>query len=555
MDQKLIRWVTPAPVDADARRKLRDTLEAIQIENRRDPAPGDLMPFATLRQVHFASITLFDEGPHQNDPVLVFESNIDGFDPKFDAQSRDYVKALVATCRRGLDAIYDGSADYPGKGATNKAVEDWLKRPRRVVQLHHEGHPHQSIEAIEGDAELRRSIAEALKDPKIHNASPAAIIKGLRDRVQTNLKKPWWLPASVFHPRRPKDARNRNDRRDPLPLEDFEWIRDRRSWLREHFITVFAFYVWLMAFCLAMVLYAIGVFPRYAFGTVFVLVFALTYQASVHAKEFKAVLIAAVGTFFVWLPFKYLPVNHAPPWWITAILALVLVPGMFLLVSSVNVATTLPATRTFKRLSPAERARFRALLEAEDRRENGPYNHVAGLSVLKCQHRRLRWLRTYLTLRALNLFYRSLYVRGRLLSIPSIHFAQWSLVDDHRLLFVTNYDGQADSYLDDFFTALARGVAFIWIDTELFPGTIDPRHLKIWVRQGQTLASVRYRARIYNGLTVGAINSNAEIRMRLLSGWRESSARRWLSRFGVAIEEPTLTAQLWTRIKSMTSEV
>jgi hypothetical protein len=310
-----------------------------------------------------------------------------------------------------------------------------------------------------------------------------------------------------------------------------------------------------MGFCLAMVLYAIGISPPYVFGTVFVLAFGLMYQASVHAKAFKAAIIAALVTIAVWLPFKYLPVTHAPPWWVTAIFALVLVPGIFLLVSSLNVATTLPATRTFKRLSRAERDRFRALLEAEDQPENGPYNHVAGLSVLKCQHRRLRWWRTYLTLRVLNLFYRSLYVRGRLLSIPSIHFAQWSLVDDHRLLFVTNYDGQADSYLDDFFTALARGVAFIWIDTEEFPGTIDPRHLKIWVRQGQTLASVRYRAPIYNGLSVGAINSNAEIRMRLLSGWRESSARRWLSRFGVAIEEPTFTAQVWTRIKSLTSEV
>ena len=551
MDQKLIRWVTPAPVDAEARRRLRKTLEDIQLENKRDPVRGDLMPFATLGKVHFASITLFDEGPHQNDPVLVFESNIDGFERSRDGQSIDYVKALVASCRRGLDAIYDGSPDYPPKGATNKAVEDWLRRLKRVVHLHHEGHPHQSLEAIEGDYDLRRSIAEALKDPAIHNASPAAIIKRLRHRVP---KKPWWVPASVLHPRRPAEARD--DRRgDPLPLEDFEWIRDRRSGLRLHFVTVFAFYGWLMGFCLAMVLYAIGISPPYVFGTVFVLAFGLMYQASVHAKAFKAVIIATLVTLAVRLPFKYLPVNHAPPWWITAIFALVLVPGIFLLVSSLNVATTLPATRTFKRLSPAERDRFRALLEAEDRPENGPYNHVAGLSVLKCQRRRLRWWRTYLTLRVLNLFYRSLYVRGRLLSIPSIHFAQWSLVDDHRLLFVTNYDGQADSYLDDFFTALARGVAFIWIDTEEFPGTIDPRHLKIWVRQGQTLAGVRYRAPIYDGLTVGAINSNAEIRMRLLSGWRESSARRWLSRFGVAIEEPTFTAQVWTRIKSLTSEV
>jgi hypothetical protein len=552
MDQKLIRWVTPAPVDADARRRLRDTLADIQRENRRGPVPGDLMPFATLRKLHFASITLFDEGPHQNDPVLVFESNIDRFDPKFDGQPMDYVRALVASCRGGLDAIYDGSTDYPGRGATNKAVEDWLKRLKRVVQLHHEGHPHQSLEAIEGDHELHRSIAEALKDPEIRKASPAAIIKRLRGRVP---KKPWWVPASVLHPRRPKE--DRDDRRgDPLRLEDFEWIRDRRSWLRAHFILVFATLGWVMGFCLTWVLPVIGITRPYALGVVFALAFVLMYQASVHAKIIKATFIAAAVTFVVYLPFRYLlPANPAPPWWITAVLAALLIPGIFLLASSVKVATTLPLTRTFDRLSAAERDRFRALLEAEDRPENGSYNHVAGLSVLKCHHRRLRWWRSYLTLRLLNLFYRSLYIRGRLLSIPSIHFAQWSLIDDHRLLFVTNYDGQADSYLDDFFTALATGVAFIWIDTEEFPGTIDPRHLKIWVRRGQTLAGVRYRAPIYNGLTVGAINSNAEIRMRFLSGWRDSTARRWLSRFGVAVEEPTLTAQLWTRIKSMTSEV
>jgi len=548
MDQKLIRWVTPAPVDADARRRLQETLADIQRENRRDPAPGDLMPFATLRKLHFASITLFDEGPHKNDPVLVFESNIDEFAPKVDGLSIDYVKALVASCRRGLDAIYGRSADYPPEGATNKAVENWLRRLKHVVNLHHEGHPHQSLEAIEGDYELRRSIAEALKDPRIHNASPAAIIKGLRDRMR---KKPWWVPASLVHPRVPRKPW----RRDPLPLEDFEWTRDKQSGVRAHFVTVFASLGWAMGFCLSMVLYALGVSLSFALGIVFVLAFGLMYQASVHAKAFKAVIIAAAVTFAVRLPFTYLPVNHAPPWWITALFALVLVPGIFLLVSSVKVGTTLPLTRTFDRLSAAERDRFRALLEAEDRPENGPYNHVAGLSVLKCHHRRLRWWRTYLTLRVLNLFYRSLYVRGRLLSIPSIHFAQWSLVDDRRLLFVTNYDGQADSYLDDFFTALATGVAFIWIDTEEFPGTIDPRHLKIWVRRGQTLASVRYRAPIYNGLTVGTINSNAEIRKRLLSGWRDSTARRWLSRFGVAIEEPTLTAQVWARIKSLTSEV
>src|SRR5207244_376747 len=117
------------------------------------------------------------------------------------------------------------------------------------------------------------------------------------------------------------------------------------------------------------------------------------------------------------------------------------------------------------------------------------YNHVAGLSVMKTGLRGFRRLRTWLTLWFLNLIYRTYFVKGKLVSIPSIHFAQWNLIDDG-LLFLTNYDGSADSYLDDFFNSLAAGVAFIWDDTAAFPGTTDPRLLKRWVRENQVLAAV-----------------------------------------------------------------
>ena len=85
----------------------------------------------------------------------------------------------------------------------------------------------------------------------------------------------------------------------------------------------------------------------------------------------------------------------------------------------------------------------------------------------------------------------------------------------------------------------------------LFPATSDPRLLKIWVRQGQTLASVRYRASVYQGLTVGVINNNTYIRTRLIRGRGQSSARRWLRRFATTPVEPTLLARLTTRLKEL----
>ena len=117
---------------------------------------------------------------------------------------------------------------------------------------------------------------------------------------------------------------------------------------------------------------------------------------------------------------------------------------------------------------------------------------------------------------------------------------------------MTHYDGPADSYLDDFFNSLALGVAFIWHDTQPFPMTIDPRRLKVWVRKGQTEAAVRYRAAVYDGLTVGAINSNTYIRNRLLRGRGQASARRWLRRFATIPDEPAVLSRLsgWMKVRA-----
>jgi hypothetical protein len=273
-------------------------------------------------------------------------------------------------------------------------------------------------------------------------------------------------------------------------------------------------------------------------------------HAAAEAKVLTGAAVAAVLA----LPVAWAVENVAwladPPGLVIFAALAILAPVLFLLGLSSSIARTLPLTDRFGPLDAETKARLRRLVEAEDLPNNGGYNHVAGLSVLEDRYRRIRWLRTRLALFVLNLFYRTMFVKGKLATIPSIHFAQWSLVDDRHLLFVTNYDGGADSYLDDFFNSLASGVAFIWIDTKIFPGTMDPRHLKAWVRKGQTLAAVRYRAAVYDGLTVGTINSNTYIRTRLLRGWRDASARRWLRRFATAPEEPSLLSQLSLWLKA-----
>jgi hypothetical protein len=272
---------------------------------------------------------------------------------------------------------------------------------------------------------------------------------------------------------------------------------------------------------------------------IFGLVSICSADARVLHGAVKALVIATAVALVFW-PLKHLGLLEQM--WVVALALIVIAPTALIALSYLYITMRLNVTAPPTALDAADRQRIARLMEAEDHPElHSIYNHVAGLSVMKTCYRPLRWLRSWLALRFLNLFYRTYFVRGKLSSITSIHFAQWTLLRD-RMLFLTNYDGSADSYLDDFFTALAKGVAFIWYDMSEFPGTTDPRGLKLWVRSGQTLAAARYRAAVYDGLSVEMINNNLEIRSRLLRGFRKESARRWMRRFATTPVEPTL---LW----------
>ena len=111
----------------------------------------------------------------------------------------------------------------------------------------------------------------------------------------------------------------------------------------------------------------------------------------------------------------------------------------------------------------------------------------------------------------------------------------WSLLDrDNRLLFLTNYDGSWENYLDDFIDKAAIGLTAIWSNTLNFPrtsflvlgGARDERRFKAIARTTQFYTNLWYSA--YPGLTVNGIEKNTAICEGLAASARTLDARAWL---------------------------
>ena len=221
---------------------------------------------------------------------------------------------------------------------------------------------------------------------------------------------------------------------------------------------------------------------------------------------------------------------------IVAVIALVLLPVLIPL-AIVWVAVLRgkeksdPARSDF---GPGEQQHVRELLEREDR-THIVQNHMASITLVKPGPFRQFTLRGMLWLA--NLVAR-VSTRGKLYGIPGIHFAHWSLIDNgRRLLFVSNFDGSWENYLDDFIDRASIGLTGIWSNTVGFPrtrflvldGARDGARFKAFARASQSYTSVWYSA--YKRLTVPTVDNNSAIREDLFRPLDENAARTWLWRF------------------------
>ncbi len=123
---------------------------------------------------------------------------------------------------------------------------------------------------------------------------------------------------------------------------------------------------------------------------------------------------------------------------------------------------------------------------------------------------------------------------GKLGGIDSIHCARWVLLEDGRLVFLSNYGGSFEAYLGDFIDRASRALTMIWSNTRGFPLTLawifagarDEARFKRWTRVHQLPTPLWYSA--YPGLTVSEVLENAELRNILATDLDDAGARRVL---------------------------
>ncbi|GEO09751.1 hypothetical protein [Segetibacter aerophilus] len=140
-------------------------------------------------------------------------------------------------------------------------------------------------------------------------------------------------------------------------------------------------------------------------------------------------------------------------------------------------------------------------------------------------------------LATINFAAKTVFNKGELGTIPSIHFARWMIIDNNRrLLFFSNFDGSWENYLGDFVDKAAIGLTAVWSNTKGFPktrnlineGASDEQTFKEWARRLQISTQVWYSA--YKTLSVENINNNSLIRSGLFREMDESSSQAWLDR-------------------------
>ena len=128
---------------------------------------------------------------------------------------------------------------------------------------------------------------------------------------------------------------------------------------------------------------------------------------------------------------------------------------------------------------------------------------------------------------------------GFLGDIGSIHFARWlTLPGTRQLVFLSNYDGSWESYLEDFITRAHDGLTAIWSNTVGFPrarnlfqqGATDGERFKRYARHSMQPTPFWYSA--YPALTTANIRTNAAIRRGVAAVMTNEEAGAWLSLFG-----------------------
>ncbi|GEO07708.1 hypothetical protein [Segetibacter aerophilus] len=129
-----------------------------------------------------------------------------------------------------------------------------------------------------------------------------------------------------------------------------------------------------------------------------------------------------------------------------------------------------------------------------------------------------------------------IYSKGKLSGIPTVHFARWVIVNDGKqMIFLSNFDGNSESYLRDFINIAGKQLSLMFCHTVGYPktrlmiygGADDANGFMNWARKFQTITNVWYTAN--KEVSVKNIFNNSKIRDGLYGSMNEKEAAHWLS--------------------------
>jgi hypothetical protein len=234
------------------------------------------------------------------------------------------------------------------------------------------------------------------------------------------------------------------------------------------------------------------------------------------------------------------PESSPPPgWWINNLLHLVGVPLLLLIASPILVPIGLIGFTRLRNLektdpelcSPVDLTYSNDLALLED---HDVTNQFTAMGSLKPGMVRL-WT-TIFVLCVIDWAARHLFTRGRLARVRTIHFARWVFLDDKkRVVFLSNYDGSLESYMDDFINKVGFGLNLVFSNGIGYPttnylikdGCSDERKFKEYLRRHQLPTQVWYNA--HPGLTAVDLERNARVRQGLESfSMSDQEAREWV---------------------------
>jgi hypothetical protein len=226
-------------------------------------------------------------------------------------------------------------------------------------------------------------------------------------------------------------------------------------------------------------------------------------------------------------------------WWIANAMNLIGVPLLLLLFSPLLITVAVIFLFRLRRLEKTDpelcfRVDEAHSLELAALEDHDVSNQFSALGAVKPGVVRL-WTVTFVLI-IIDWSARHLYTRGRLARVRTIHFARWVWIDpDKRILFLSNYDGSLESYMDDFINKVGFGLNVVFSNGVGYPranwlicdGCKDERKFKEYLRRHQLPTEVWYAA--YRNSTAADLERNGLIRRGIETpSMSETDAREWV---------------------------